>query len=117
VLLSGGLSEAGATELLQAVAAAAAARGAPWPVSFSFGRALQASALALWASGRASGREADAVPAARRAVEAAAAANAAAAGGTYEGPHPAAGRGELREGFRGMRDVEAEAREKKGVGQ
>jgi fructose-bisphosphate aldolase class I len=45
VFLSGGQSETEATEHLAALNAAGPA---PWPLSFSFGRALQNSALAAW---------------------------------------------------------------------
>ncbi len=45
VFLSGGQSETEATEHLAALNAAGTA---PWALSFSFGRALQASALAAW---------------------------------------------------------------------
>jgi fructose-bisphosphate aldolase class I len=44
VFLSGGQSEVEATENLNAINAI----GGPWPLSFSYGRALQASALAAW---------------------------------------------------------------------
>ena len=45
VFLSGGLSEVDATDFLNAMNR----RGPlPWELSFSFGRALQASALAAW---------------------------------------------------------------------
>jgi fructose-bisphosphate aldolase class I len=44
VFLSGGQSELEATENLNAVNRV----GGPWPLSFSYGRALQASALAAW---------------------------------------------------------------------
>jgi fructose-bisphosphate aldolase class I len=44
VFLSGGQSEVEATENLNAVNQV----GGPWPLSFSYGRALQASALAAW---------------------------------------------------------------------
>ena len=44
VFLSGGQSEVEATENLDAINR----RGGPWPLSFSYGRALQASALAAW---------------------------------------------------------------------
>ncbi len=47
VFLSGGQSEVEATRNLAAINRAAA--GAPWALGFSFGRALQASALAAWA--------------------------------------------------------------------
>ena len=44
VFLSGGQSETEATENLNAINAL----GGPWPLSFSYGRALQASALDAW---------------------------------------------------------------------
>ena len=44
VFLSGGQSELEATENLNAINAV----GGPWPLSFSYGRALQASALQAW---------------------------------------------------------------------
>ena len=44
VFLSGGQSEVEATENLNAINAI----GGPWPLSFSYGRALQASALKAW---------------------------------------------------------------------
>jgi fructose-bisphosphate aldolase class I len=44
VFLSGGQSEVQATENLDAINRV----GGPWPLSFSYGRALQASALAAW---------------------------------------------------------------------
>ena len=53
VFLSGGQSEVEATENLNAINRA----GGPWPLSFSYGRALQASALAAW-GGEASNAEA-----------------------------------------------------------
>ena len=45
VFLSGGQSEVEATENLNAINAI---EGSPWPLSFSYGRALQASALKAW---------------------------------------------------------------------
>jgi fructose-bisphosphate aldolase, class I len=45
VFLSGGQSEVEATENLDAINRV----GGPWPLSFSYGRALQASALSAWA--------------------------------------------------------------------
>ena len=44
VFLSGGQSEVEATENLNAINQV----GGPWPLSFSYGRALQASALEAW---------------------------------------------------------------------
>ena len=45
--LSGGQSEVDATIHLNAINALSARK--PWPLSFSFGRALQASVLKAWA--------------------------------------------------------------------
>jgi hypothetical protein len=73
---------------------------APWALSFSYGRALQASVLKLWAEDRS--RAADAQAVAVALVKA----NAAAARGLYEGPHPsltAAAPASLHETFRGHR--------------
>jgi fructose-bisphosphate aldolase class I len=53
VFLSGGQSEVEATENLNSINRV----GGPWPLSFSYGRALQASALAAW-SGDAANRDA-----------------------------------------------------------
>ncbi len=50
VFLSGGQSEVEATENLDAISRA----GGPWPLSFSYGRALQASALETWGGDAAS---------------------------------------------------------------
>ena len=44
MFLSGGQSEVEATENLNAINNV----GGPWPLSFSYGRALQASALESW---------------------------------------------------------------------
>ena len=44
VFLSGGQSEVQATENLDAINRV----GGPWPLSYSYGRALQASALGAW---------------------------------------------------------------------
>ena len=45
VFLSGGQSDVAATERLNAICAAG---GAPWTLTFSFGRALQDAALKTW---------------------------------------------------------------------
>jgi fructose-bisphosphate aldolase, class I len=50
VFLSGGQSEVEATENLNAINQI----GGPWPLSFSYGRALQASALEAWGGNPAS---------------------------------------------------------------
>jgi fructose-bisphosphate aldolase class I len=72
---------------------------APWALSFSFGRALQASVLQIWSADAARSAEARAMAAALAAV------NAAAARGAYQGPHPslATGGSSLHETFRGHR--------------
>ncbi len=57
VFLSGGQSEVEATENLNAINQV----GGPWPLSFSYGRALQASALAEWAGDAANADAAQAV--------------------------------------------------------
>jgi fructose-bisphosphate aldolase class I len=134
VLLSGGLSERRATEVLQAInseklrrnqtASTTPSSAYPWAISFSFGRALQASAMRLWSQGKLKSkrngeeREGDeeeraSVSEARAAVEASSRANREASRGLYSGPHPTAENGDaadLREGFRGFRD-DAVARE------
>ena len=48
MFLSGGQSEEQSTERLGAIVAAGAARRAPWVLSFSYGRALQHSAIRAW---------------------------------------------------------------------
>ena len=48
VFLSGGQTPDQATENLAAIARRAGKAGAPWPVTFSYARALQEEALALW---------------------------------------------------------------------
>ena len=57
VFLSGGQSEVEATENLNAINRV----GGPWPLSFSYGRALQASALKAWGGDRANADAAQAV--------------------------------------------------------
>ena len=48
VFLSGGQSDDDATTNLQAIAAAGAKAGAPWQLTYSYGRGLQALPLATW---------------------------------------------------------------------
>jgi len=48
VFLSGGQSDAEATINLDAINRLAAAEGAPWELSFSYGRGLQATPLGVW---------------------------------------------------------------------
>lgn len=74
VFLSGGQSAELATERLNAIARTAPA---PWALSFSFGRALQSSALQAWQG------KAENVPAAQAALQHRAACNSAAVQGTY----------------------------------
>jgi len=74
VFLSGGQSEVEATVNLDAINRL---DGRPWPLSFSYGRALQASALQAW------GGSPDNVEAAQAAFVQRARCNAAAAGGRY----------------------------------
>jgi fructose-bisphosphate aldolase, class I len=74
VFLSGGQGDEDATERLNAICRAG---GAPWTLSFSFGRALQAPALAIW-RGAASN-----IPAAQEALRRRAQANSAAIRGQY----------------------------------
>ena len=57
VFLSGGQSEVEATENLNAINKV----GGPWPLSFSYGRALQASALKAWGGESANAEAAQAV--------------------------------------------------------
>ncbi len=68
---------------------------APWALSFSFGRALQASVLKLWSADQTQ------VEAAQNLAVALARANSLASLGKYEGPHPSASSGSLHETFRG----------------
>ena len=89
VFLSGGQTEEEATVRLDAIARQARAAGdVPWALSFSYGRALQASVLRAWRPGQ---REAEA--AAQQVAARLAAANGAAARGEYAGPHPSAAGG------------------------
>jgi len=73
VFLSGGQSEVEATENLNAINQL----GGPWPLSFSYGRALQASALEVW------GGDAENVEAAQAAFAHRARMNALAAAGEW----------------------------------
>jgi fructose-bisphosphate aldolase, class I len=75
VFLSGGQSEVEATVNLNAINQVGLT---PWPLSFSYGRALQASALQAW------GGDPDNVEAAQAAFLHRARCNAAAAGGGYD---------------------------------
>jgi fructose-bisphosphate aldolase class I len=77
VFLSGGQSSEEATLNLQAIARCAREAGAPWPLTFSYARALQDEALTLW-----KGKEEN-VPAARAAFLKHLEAVSQAAQGTY----------------------------------
>lgn len=120
MFLSGGQTERQATENLDALNVLAqqggAAGGAPWALSFSFGRGLQASVLKTWAEaggGRAEATEEQreaAARAARRVAVALAEANGLAAKGEWRASgraHPSVlqedgtGGGGLHETFRG----------------
>jgi len=76
VFLSGGQSEVEATENLNAINQV----GGPWPLSFSYGRALQASALGVWAGDPGNADAAQAVFAHRARMNALAAAGEWSAG-------------------------------------
>jgi fructose-bisphosphate aldolase class I len=84
VFLSGGQSEVEATVNLNAINQL---DGRPWPLSFSYGRALQASALQAWRG------EVAGVPAAQAAFLHRARCNGAAAGGHYDAALEGAGPG------------------------
>ncbi|PSC75875.1 fructose-1,6-bisphosphate aldolase [Micractinium conductrix] len=99
MFLSGGQTEEEATVNLNAINQLAQQQGrAPWSLSFSFGRSLQASVLRLWSEGR-EGNAGEC----RQMAAALAAANSAAVLGRYVGPHPSitSQQGSLRENFRG----------------
>ena len=77
VFLSGGQSDAEATVNLDAINRLAASEGAPWELSFSYGRGLQATPLGVWAG------EAGNVAAAQAAFQLRARVTAAARCGEY----------------------------------
>ena len=52
VFLSGGQGDAEATENLNALSIQGREAGAPWEISFSYGRALQSAPLGVWAECR-----------------------------------------------------------------
>eukprot|EP00177_Eucheuma_denticulatum_P003865 GFKZ01006997.1.p1 GENE.GFKZ01006997.1~~GFKZ01006997.1.p1 ORF type:complete len:372 (-),score=69.39 GFKZ01006997.1:1768-2883(-) len=101
MFLSGGMSEEQATRNLDALNRLAKRERVPWSLSFSFGRALQTSALHLWRGKRENVEEAMKVAAAL------ALANGKAQRGEFEGEHPSRKGGQsLYEGFRGWRSGE-----------
>jgi fructose-bisphosphate aldolase, class I len=99
MFLSGGMSEVQATKNLNALNRLAETEGAPWTLSFSFGRALQSSAMKIW-----DGKKEN-VRAASDAAAKMACVNAQAQVGKYAGPeHPSLTEDQsLYEGFRGWR--------------
>ncbi|KAG1664120.1 hypothetical protein FOA52_011943 [Chlamydomonas sp. UWO 241] len=99
MFLSGGQSEEEATRNLDAINKLASQPGSscPWSLSYSYGRALQHSVLKLWSADHARVTDAQAL------LAAVASANSLAAVGKYDGVHPVAEGGSLREGFRGWR--------------
>lgn len=105
MFLSGGQSEAQATEnlnMLNVTAKTGDAYAAPWALSFSFGRALQASVLHVWST-KGPGSEDECKELARKVAEV----NGAATRGVYvdRGAHPSVMSREtsLQETFRGWR--------------
>ncbi|KAK9806911.1 hypothetical protein WJX72_007233 [[Myrmecia] bisecta] len=100
MFLSGGQSEEEATVNLNTLNSLAAAEGkAPWALSFSYGRALQASVMKIWSEDQSQKEKA------RQMAAALAAVNSSATLAKYGGHHPSltSASGNLREGFRGWR--------------
>lgn len=104
MFLSGGMSEVQATENLNAINILGDAEGAPWTLSFSYGRALQSSVMKAW-----SGKKENSL-AARAIAGALASVNSQAQLGSYNSAngHPSLmeASGSLYEGFRGHRTGE-----------
>lgn len=101
MFLSGGQTEEEATVNLNRINQLAQQQGrAPWALSFSFGRSLQASVLKLWSEDPSGNRQR-----CRDMAAALAQANSQAVLGRFEGPHPSvtSQQGSLRESFRGWR--------------
>ncbi|KAK9868157.1 hypothetical protein WJX84_002256 [Apatococcus fuscideae] len=83
MFLSGGQTEVEATANLDAINRLASEQGgAPWALTFSYGRALQSSVLDIWSKDRSKVAEAQQMAAAL------AAANGAASVGQWDGQHP-----------------------------
>lgn len=102
MFLSGGMNEPQATENLDALNKVADSKGgAPWSLSFSYGRALQTSPMNLWAG------KSENIEDAKKVAAALALANARAQLGKFEGEHPSKMTAKtLYEGFRGWRSGE-----------
>lgn len=101
MFLSGGMGEAEATRNLNALARLAERERSPWVVSFSFGRALQTSAMKIWNG------QAEHIEKAKDMAAALGKANARAQLGEFDGLHPSLQQGKsLYEGFRGWRSGE-----------
>lgn len=108
VFLSGGMSEIVATENLNAINLLVKERRdtapVPWPLSFSFGRALQASALELWAKDP---KDEERTKEASKIAGELARVNGQAQLALYDGKHPSQlAKGGLYESFRGWRSGE-----------
>lgn len=101
MFLSGGMSELEATRNLNELNKLAAREGAPWSLSFSYGRALQSSALEVW------GGKEEMISRAKEMAAAVAIANGQAQLGKFDGKHPAVDADQsLYESFRGWRGGE-----------
>ncbi|MEW5319965.1 MAG: hypothetical protein WDW38_011074 [Sanguina aurantia] len=93
--LSGGMSEEESTLNLQALQdEAATGPASPWALTFSYGRALQATTLKTWAGQPANWDAAQAI------LVKLAQANSSAQLGQYKGPHPVPGGGRILQALR-----------------
>ena len=93
--LSGGMSEEESTQNLQALQEACP--NAPWSLTFSYGRALQATTLKTWAGAPKGSQQWDA---AQDILLKLAKANSEAQLGKYSGPHPVPGGGRILQALR-----------------
>lgn len=93
--LSGGMSEEESTQNLQALQEACP--NAPWSLTFSYGRALQATTLKTWAGGPKGSAQ---WKAAQDILVKLAKANSEAQLGKYAGPHPVPGGGRILQALR-----------------